>query len=187
LPNEINFLDMERIKTLKKWTDEFNIELMFSIFNKESLVMVKNLDLKKYKIASRTVVGDLELVKEIVSLEKKTYISLGMWDKDELPIKNKKNIEYFWCKSKYPTEISDLKNFPKNFKDSDFTGYSDHSIGIDMPLIAISRGAIVIEKHFTLDKTSTVVRDHILSATPDEFKNLVDIGRSINRKIEIGI
>jgi|TARA_B100000780_G_scaffold274901_1_gene240640 N,N'-diacetyllegionaminate synthase len=187
LPNEINFLDLERIKTLKKWADEFNIELMFSIFNKESLLMVKSLSLEKYKIASRTVVGDLELVKEIVNLEKKTYISLGMWDQDELPIKNKKNIEYFWCKSKYPTEISDLNNFPKNFKGSNYTGYSDHSIGIDMPLIAISRGATIIEKHFTLDKTSTVVRDHILSATPDEFRNLVDIGRLINRKIEIGI
>ena len=95
LPNEINFLNLERIKTLKKWADEFNIELMFSIFNKESLLMVKSLNLEKYKIASRTVVGDLELVKEIVNLEKKTYISLGMWDKDELPIKNKENIEYF--------------------------------------------------------------------------------------------
>ena len=56
-----------------------------------------------------------------------------------------------------------------------------------MPLVAISRGAKVIEKHFTLDKSSTVVRDHVLSATPDEFKDLVDIGREINKKIEFGI
>ena len=187
LPNEINFLDLERIKTLKKWADEFEIELMFSVFNKESLVMVKNLNLDKYKIASRTVVGDLELVKKIVSLKKKTYISLGMWEKDELPMTGQGNVEYLWCKSKYPTTIDDLVDFPKNFKGSNYSGYSDHSIGIDMPLIAISRGAKIIEKHFTLDKTSTVVRDHILSATPDEFENLVNIGRSINRKIEVGI
>jgi len=187
LPNEINFLDLERIKTLKKWTEEFEIELMFSIFNKESLEMVKELNLDKYKIASRTVVGDLDLVKEIVNLKKKTFISLGMWEKDYLPIIHNENIDYLWCRSKYPTELNDLKNFPKDFKNSNYVGYSDHTIGIDMPLVAISRGAKVIEKHFTLDKTSTVVRDHVLSATPEEFKDLVKIGREINKKIEFGI
>jgi N,N'-diacetyllegionaminate synthase len=187
LPNEINFLDLERIKTLKKWSDEFKIELMFSIFNKESLEMVKELNLDKYKIASRTVVGDLNLVKEIVDQNKKTYISLGMWDKNYLPIVGKKNVDYLWCRSKYPTELDDLKNFPKDFRNSNYAGYSDHSIGIDMPLVAISRGAKIIEKHFTLDKTSTVIRDHILSATPDEFKHLVEIGKEINKKIEFGI
>ena len=70
LPHEINFLDLEKIKTLKKWADEFNIELMFSIFNKRAQ-MVKELNLEKYKIASRTVVGDIDLVKEIVNLKKK--------------------------------------------------------------------------------------------------------------------
>ena len=186
-PNEINYLDLKRIKTLKKWSNEFGIELMFSIFNKDSLEMVKELNLDKYKIASRTVVDNLNLVKEIVSLDKTTFISLGMWDKKDLPIPSKKNVKYFWCKSKYPTELKDLKGLPKNFKDSHCVGYSDHSIGIDAPLIAISRGASVIEKHFTLDKSSTVVRDHILSATPEEFKTMVDIGRKIHRKIEFGL
>ena len=145
LPNEINFLDLKRIKTLKKWAEEFDIELMFSIFNKESLEMVKELNLDKYKIASRTVVGDIDLVKEIVDLKKRTFISLGMWEEDYLPITGKENIDYLWCKSKYPTELDDLKKFPKDFKNSNYVGYSDHTIGIDMPLIAISRGAKVIE------------------------------------------
>ena len=56
-----------------------------------------------------------------------------------------------------------------------------------MVLLAISRGAKVIEKHFTMDKTSTVIRDHVLSATPEEFKDMVNIGRSINEKINFGI
>ena len=87
-------MDEKRIKTLKKWADDFEIELMFSIFNKKSLEMVKILELKKYKIASRTVVGDIDLVKEIVDLNKKTYISLGMWNESKLPIEGKENIEY---------------------------------------------------------------------------------------------
>ena len=187
LPHEINFMDEKRIKTLKKWADDFEIELMFSIFNKKSLEMVKILELKKYKIASRTVVGDIDLVKEIVDLNKKTYISLGMWNESKLPIEGKENIEYLWCKSEYPTELHHLKNFPKNFNNSDYAGYSDHTIGIDVPLIAIGRGANVIEKHFTLDKTSTVIRDHILSATPEEFEEMVRIGSEIHRKIQLGL
>ena len=116
LPNEINFLDLDRIKTLKKWSNEFEIELMFSIFNKESLQMVKELNLDKYKIASRTVIDNIELVKEIVNLNKKTFISLGMWEKKGLPLEKKENIDYLWCKSKYPTTNDDLKIFQKILK-----------------------------------------------------------------------
>lgn len=186
-PNDINYLDLERIQTLKKWADKYEIELMFSIITYEAFELVQKLKLNKYKIASRTLVDNLPLAKDIVNLNKKTFISLGMWNQKELPIKGKNNVDYLWCKSEYPTKEHHLKNFPKNFKDCDLVGYSDHCIGIDMALLAISRGAEVIEKHFTLDKTSTVIRDHILSATPEEFKILVDIGRSINRKINIGL
>ena len=56
-----------------------------------------------------------------------------------------------------------------------------HSIGIDMR-IAISRGAKIIEKHFTLDKSNTTIRDHALSATC-EFKLLVDLGNDISKKL----
>ena len=45
----------------------------------------------------------------------------------------------------------------------------------------------MIEKHFTLDKTDTTIRDHALSATPDEFRNMVNIGKEISKKISIGI
>ena len=76
---------------------------------------------------------------------------------------------------------------PKSFKNSHFDGYSDHSIGIETCLIAVSRGAKIIEKHFTLDKSNTTIRDHSLSATPEEFKLLVDLGIDISKKINIGV
>ena len=81
----------------------------------------------------------------------------------------------------------DLLDLPKNFTESIYDGYSDHSIGIETCLIAISRGAAIIEKHFTLDKTSTVIRDHVLSATPEEFNLMARIGRDIFKKIKIGV
>ena len=56
-----------------------------------------------------------------------------------------------------------------------------------MCLLAISRGANIIEKHFTLDKSNTTIRDHALSATPDEFRLMVNLGQDIKRKINMGI
>ena len=72
-----------------------------------------------------------------------------MWEKDALPFKEYNNIEYLWCgKSLYPTYPSDLIDLPKDFKTIEINGYSDHSIGIEVALTAISRGATIIEKHF---------------------------------------
>ena len=108
-----------------------------------------------------------------------------MWDKKEKPF-DAKNIEYLYCKSKYPAFNEDLKDFPKQFENN-YKGYSDHCIGIETCLLAIARGAKIIEKHFTLDKSDTTIRDHALSATPIEFKQMVDLGQEIKRKIDFGI
>ena len=53
--------------------------------------------------------------------------------------------------------------------------------------MAITRGASVIEKHFTLDKSDTTIRDHALSSTPSEFKNLVRLGRLIKKNLNLGV
>ena len=93
-----------------------------------------------------------------------------------------------WCQSNYPTFNDDLKNyFLKKFQKDHIVGYSDHSIGIEMSLLAIVRGAQIIEKHFTLDKSNITTRDHSLSATPEEFRNLINLGRDIEKKIIAGI
>ncbi len=110
-----------------------------------------------------------------------------MWNKKATPFKKNKYIYYLWCLSKYPCEPKDLKKLPKNFNKSPYYGYSDHSIGIETSILAISRGAKIIEKHFTLDKSNTSIRDHSLSATPDEFRQMVNIGRDIYKKINMGI
>jgi len=66
-------------------------------------------------------------------------------------------------------------------------GYSDHSVGIEIALTAIARGAGIVEKHFTLDKSDTTIRDHSLSATPDEFRLMVNLGRNIHKNNLIGV
>ncbi|WP_078125523.1 N-acetylneuraminate synthase family protein [Leptospira alexanderi] len=184
---EINFIDEKILSDLKKWSEYFEIELMFSVFTPEAYKLIKPFDFPRYKIASRTVKDNIDLVKEIVEEGKPTYISLGMWEGKNLPITGYKNIQYLWCKSSYPSTPWDLLEFPKNFNDSPYFGYSDHSIGIDTALLAISRGAKIIEKHFTLDKSDVTIRDHALSAIPSEFLMLTQIGKEMYKKISLGI
>tara|TARA_B100000787_G_scaffold165017_1_gene148431 strand:+ start:3735 stop:4433 length:699 start_codon:yes stop_codon:yes gene_type:complete len=186
-PGEINQIDVKTINQLISWSKYFEIELLFSIISDQAYNLIKPFNFQRYKIASRTVVDNLPLVKKILREKKKTIISLGMWNKKNLPIAKKKNISYLWCLSKYPCEPKDLKNLPKNFNNSLYDGYSDHSIGIETCLIAIARGAKIIEKHFTLDKSNTTIRDHALSATPDEFRLLANLGKDISKKIDIGV
>ncbi len=184
---EINYIDKDILADLKKWADYFEIELMFSVITEEAYKLIRGFDFQRYKIASRTVRDNIDLVKNVVNKGKFTYISLGMWDEAEFPLKSAENIFYLWCKSKYPATPWDLIGMPKLFDKKSFYGYSDHSIGIDAALIAISRGAMIIEKHFTLNKSDPTIRDHVLSATPDEFLSLTRLGREISRKIKLGI
>lgn len=185
--NEINHMDLNILRKLKKWCDYFEIEFMASVLNEEAYEMLKKVKPKRYKIASRTLADNFKFAKRVVEENEGTIVSLGMWNKkNQLPFKTNK-VSYLWCKSIYPAQPQDLIDMPKNFEKTSYAGYSDHSIGIEACLIAISRGAKIIEKHFTLDKSSTVVRDHVLSATPEEFKILIDLGRDIYRKIQLGI
>ena len=183
-PGEINQLNLKKVNQLIKWCNEFEIEPMFSIISENAYKIIKKVKIKKIKIASRSLKYDFDLVKRMIKENKRKdfIISLGMWNKKKFPFKNK-NIKYLWCCSKYPTFDNDLKKFPKKFDKKNYYGYSDHTIGIETCLIAISRGAEIIEKHFTLDKSDNTIRDHALSATPGEFRNLVNLGREINKKI----
>ena len=183
---EINHMNPERLQTLKKWCEYFDIEFMSSIITPEAYEWVRDVQPKRYKIASRTLVDHKEMVDQIVSEGKPCLVSVGFWEHDELPYELP-NVEYLWCKSKYPSQPWDLVDMPKDFKNSKYVGYSDHSIGIETALMAICRGARVVEKHFTLDKSDTTIRDHSLSATPQEFAQMVTLGRDIYRKLEIGV
>ena len=184
---EINQIDFDILKRLNKWCDYFEIEFLASTITEKAFELAKKINPKRYKIASRTVKDNIDLVRKVVNEGKETIISLGMWNYKEPPIQKNDNIKYLWCKSKYPAEPWDLIDLPNDFKDSLYDGYSDHTVGIETSLIAIARGAKIIEKHFTLDKSDTTIRDHSLSSTPDEFKMMVNIGRDIARKIQIGV
>ena len=177
--DEINHIDEIKLAQLYSWSKFYNIEILFSVFDYQYLDMLSKYKPKAIKIASRTLKEKFDLVKKIVNLNVETYISLGMVEKNFFPFENN-NVKYLWCKSTYPNEISDINLIPNSFINSKYYGFSDHFIGIEAALIAITRGAKLIEKHFTLNKSDQTIRDHTLSATPSEFKILVDHGKIIN-------
>ncbi len=180
-PDEMNYINEERALQLKSWCDDVGIEMLASIFTEEALELAQSISLKRYKIASRTVIDNPDLCKRILSEGKETFVSMGMWDQEQFPLgpPDGKTLRYLYCRSKYPTAPNDLKELPKRFTSEEYFGYSDHLQGIEACLLAIARGAQVIEKHFTLNKTSQVIRDHVLSATPEEFRQLTETGRPL--------
>lgn len=184
--DEINNLGNDEIEVIKKCCSFHGVKPLFSIFTSKAYELAKKHNFSEYKIASRTVIDNKELVKEILTEKKRTFISLGMTD-EKAPFGINDNIEYLWCKSKYPALPWMLNDMPKDFTKTNLSGYSDHSVGIEVALMAIMRGATVIEKHFTLDKSDTTIRDHALSATPSEFMNLVKLGNLIKKNLNLGV
>ena len=86
------------------------------------------------------------------------------------------------CVSAYPAPLSDvnlaaIRSLQKN---CDFAGYSDHTLGIEVAVLAVAAGARIVEKHFTIDKNYSDFRDHALSADPDELKRLAERIREVS-------
>ena len=170
--NEFTF---KQVKTLKEICDYYNIEFFASVFDEEKLEWCESIGVNLYKIASRTVIKENQLCKDIINTKKPVYISLGFWEEDGLPFSGS-NIKYLNCISKYPTSYLHLKKFSYNDK---VVGLSDHSYGIAYALYNISLGAQVIEKHFTMDK-SDIGNDHIGSMDLNELKLLREYGNQLN-------
>ena len=135
--------------------------------------------MKTYKIASVTV-KNKELCEKIISL-KRTIISLGMYDHEKLgkPFEGD-NIEYLYCVSKYPTNLKEIKCQILMIK-IQFLRVCDHTIGIATAIYAISKGALVIEKHFSNNKSLNIETQlaHVCSMNSDELENLRNIADSI--------
>ncbi|MEQ8390601.1 MAG: N-acetylneuraminate synthase family protein [Thalassospira sp.] len=185
---EINQITPEIIEQIQRIADFYEIEPMFSIIVPDAWEMIKPFKFSRYKIASRTVKDYPGLAREIAGTGKQTFVSLGMWEEKYLPLGSEMpNVDYLFCKSIYPTAPWEMTDLPKDFAKSYYSGYSDHTVGIETALISIARGAKIIEKHFTLDKSDTSIRDHALSATPDEFAQLVLLGRGIGKRIDLGV
>ena len=185
--DEINAISKETIKQLIEFSHYCEVNPLFSLIRPDTYELIKDFNLKEFKIASRTVKEYPDFIKQLLDDGNSLIISLGMWDREELPFGEGPNISYLWCKSLYPTLPNKLQGFPKDFENSFYSGFSDHTLGIETVILSISRGAEIIEKHFTLDKSDTTIRDHVLSATPEEFRIMTRLGNEIHKLLKLKV
>lgn len=173
--DEINSLGKEEVEYICKYCDFFSIKPLFSVFHADALdlLLSTSYDKSAIKVASRTLANDPDLVRKIALFFRRLFISTGMVERSFIPDLAISNAEYLWCVSEYPLHPFNINDFPDEFTSGTFCGLSDHTQGPGLAMIAASRGARIIERHFTLDKSNTTIRDHALSSTPDEFRDLV--------------
>ncbi|KHD44211.1 N-acetylneuraminate synthase [Streptococcus hongkongensis] len=180
------YLEM-RNYALNKGVDTFSTP-----FDEESLNFLISTDMPVYKIPSGEITN-LPYLEKIGKQKKKVILSTGMAMMDEihraveiLQQNGTNDISILHCTTEYPTPYSSLNlNVIHTLKEEfpEFTiGYSDHSIGSEVPIAAVAMGAEVIEKHFTLD-TEMEGPDHKASATPEILEALVKGIRIIEQSL----
>lgn len=185
--DEINFFDETKLKLLLKSCDHYSISPLFTLLHEDSYQLLTKLHKPKIlKIASRTLENDLNFCIKLSQRKHDLIISTGMSQRSISKINSVRNLmqsncKFVWCMSNYPLYSWDVIDFPKEFNINGFYGLSDHSLGNEMAFLAIARGAKSIEKHFTIDKSDSTIRDHALSSTQEEFCELVKIGKNLSK------
>ena len=172
---------------LKKISEKKGLIFFSSPFDKEGVDFLETLNVPIYKIASFEIV-DINLIEYCAKKMKPIIISTGVADiKDiDLAIKTcrnvgNKDITLLKCTSNYPAEIKDadlltIPDMKKKFGVK--VGVSDHTMGYLVPLVAVSLGASVVEKHYILDRKLGGV-DSAFSMEPQEFKDMIKNIRNV--------
>lgn len=190
-------LDLEKHKELISYCNEKNIMFLSTPFDHESIALLDMLGLEIFKIPSGEITN-LPYLRKIGKLSKKVILSTGMADigeiEDALDIligagTVKEHITVLHANTMYPTPMEDVNlramvTIGNTFKVA--YGYSDHTLGIEVPVAAVAMGASVIEKHFTLNKNMQGP-DHKASLEPDELKAMVTSIRNIEKAFGDGI
>ena len=185
-PNE-NFYEMlkkleltyEEFAKLKEYCEKKDIIFLSTPFDYDSVELLEKINVEAYKIGS----GDMDnypLIKQVIRKKKPLMLSTGMSSLEEVAEVVKfireegcKDVILFQCTSLYPTPFSQvnlhvIKTYISKFHDL-IIGFSDHSPGILTGALAVSLGAKVVEKHFTLDQDMKGP-DHKASLNPKELK-----------------
>jgi len=184
---------LETFNLLQKKCKKEKIIFFSSAFDLKSLDYLNNLNQKIHKIPSGEITN-LPYLKKIGSFKKPIIMSTGMSNlkeiKDALNLllesgMSKKNITILHCNTEYPTPFKDvnlkaMQTIKNKFNVS--VGYSDHTKGKDVSLAAVALGAVVIEKHFTLDK-KLPGPDHSSSLEPSEFKSMIESIRNVENSL----
>jgi N,N'-diacetyllegionaminate synthase len=188
---ELSWEDQER---LKRHADERGVLFLSTPFDEESADFLDSLGVPAFKIASADITH-VPLLRHVASKGKPILLSTGMSFLSEvadaiwnLRSAGAKEVLLLHCVSAYPAAPQHMNLRALQTLQSYFempVGLSDHSVGILLPLIAVALGAVVIEKHFTLDKAAPGP-DHKVSMDPAELKLLVQSLRDVEASLGDG-
>ena len=184
-------------KILINYCNEKKILFLSSAFDIESINLLDGLGLEIFKIPSGEITN-LPYLRHIGLLNKKIILSTGMANMEEIKEAmkvltdsgtSKNNITILHANTMYPTPMVDVNLNAMLTIASVFgvsIGYSDHSLGIEVPIAAVAMGATVIEKHFTINNMLEGP-DHKASLNPLELKKMVSSIRNIEIALGNGI
>jgi pseudaminic acid synthase len=174
---------------LFKTAKEEGLLCFSSPFDETAVDFLEELNTPIYKVASFEIT-DIPLIKYIASKQKPIIISTGIATIEDIELaiasckeQGNTDITILKCTSAYPADPEDanLLTIPDMLKRFDVkVGLSDHTMGIEAPMIAVALGARVIEKHFILDKSIGGADAHF-SLDEREFKEMVDAVRQTEK------
>ena len=197
--NMLKRLELKRVdhEDLIQHCRKKGIHFLSTAFDHESIKLLADLNIPFFKIPSGEITN-LPYLRNIGRMGKPVLMSTGMATLEEIREAlnvlleaglEKDQITILHCNTEYPTPMEDvnLKAMLTIRDELDVAvGYSDHTLGIEIPATAVALGASVIEKHFTLDRTMSGP-DHASSLEPDELKAMVDAIRNIEKAMGDGV
>lgn len=169
------------------------IKFLSTGFDEKSVDYLDSLNMSYIKIPSGEITN-LPYLIYVAKKQKKIIISTGMCHEYEIKRAldvliqygiSREMISVLHCNTEYPTPMKDVNlmamlSIKKNLDVA--IGYSDHTLGVEVPIAAVALGAKIIEKHFTLDR-NLPGPDHSASLEPDELKAMVEAIRNIELAI----
>jgi N,N'-diacetyllegionaminate synthase len=190
-------LDEAAHSRLLHYCRDKEIQFLSSPFDLESIDLLDRLGLGLFKIPSGEITN-LPYLRKIGALKKRLILSTGMADLREIadalnvltdagsPLES---ITVLHCNTEYPTSFEEVNLKAMLTIQNAFpgisVGYSDHTLGIEVPIAAVALGAAVIEKHFTLDR-NLPGPDHRASLEPRELAAMIKAVRNIERALGTG-
>jgi N-acetylneuraminate synthase len=190
-------LDVNAHHILIDYCQQKKIQFLSTGFDLESLDLLNELNIDLFKVPSGEITN-LPYLEKIASFGKPVILSTGMCTMQEVKeafhvfISNgisKNDITILHCNTEYPTPIEDVNLNAMLTIQNELgvdIGYSDHTLGIEIPTAAVAMGAVCIEKHFTLDRNMTGP-DHKASLEPNELRLMVSSIRNIEIALGNGI
>ncbi len=190
-------LPLDAYSELAELCKEVGIGFMSTPFDLVSIDTLVPLEMDYWKIPSGEITN-LPYLRKIAGLGGKVILSTGMSTLAEVEKAvdllveggiSKKNIYLLHCTTQYPTPYCDVNLRAMEALKKLGTagvGYSDHTLGIEVPIAAVALGAKVIEKHFTLDK-NLPGPDHRASLEPSELARMVGAIRNIESAMGSGV